>query len=94
MQVPKKRVPYNVVDDYSNSASKGSLQTPSSGYKTPTPTKPRQITKKSTSGDAGSSRKRPQTETPVINLGSILTNISIANRGSEQVIDYHKATKT
>jgi hypothetical protein len=59
------------------------LQTPGGGYKTPTPAKPRQITKKSTSGDVGSSRKRPRIETPATSSGSALTNISIASRGSE-----------
>jgi hypothetical protein len=93
MHVPKERAPYNVVGDHSNSASKGSLQTLGCGYKTPTRAKPRQITRKSIGGDAGSSRKRPWTETPATSSGSALTNISIANRGCEQVIDYHKAAK-
>jgi hypothetical protein len=84
--VSKERVPYNVVVDYSNNALKGSLQTPREA-------KPRQITRKSTGGDAGSSRKRPWTETPATSSGSALTNISTASRGSEQVIDYHKAAK-
>jgi hypothetical protein len=61
MHVPKERVPYNVVGNYSNSASKGSLQTPGGGYRTPTRAKARQITRKSTGRDVGSSRKRPQT---------------------------------
>jgi hypothetical protein len=55
----KERVPYNIVGDQSNSASKGSLQSPGRGYRTPTPAKPRQITRKSMCGDARSSRKRP-----------------------------------
>jgi hypothetical protein len=41
MQVPKERLPYNLSDDHSNSASKGSMPTPGSGYRTPTLTKPR-----------------------------------------------------
>jgi hypothetical protein len=45
-------------------------------------------------GDAGSSRKRPRTETPATSSESALTNISTASRSSEQVIDYHKAAKT
>jgi hypothetical protein len=94
MQVSKERVPYNVVVDHSNSASKGSLQTPGGGYRTPTPAKPRQITRKSMGGDARSSRKRPRTETPTTTSRSALTNISTVSRGSEQVIDYHKAAKT
>jgi hypothetical protein len=94
MQVSKKRVPYNIVGDQSNSASKGSLQSPGGGYRTPTLAKPRQITRKSMGGDAGSSRKRPRTETPTTSSGSALTNISTASRGFEQVIDYHKAAKT
>jgi hypothetical protein len=83
MHVPKKRVPYNAVGDHSNSASKGSLQTPGGGYRTPTRAKPRQITRKSTGGDAGISRKRPRIETPATSSGSALTNISTASRGSE-----------
>jgi hypothetical protein len=58
------------------------------------PTKPRVIIRKSTGGDARSSRKRPRIETPATSSGSALTNISTASRGSEQVIDYHKAAKT
>jgi hypothetical protein len=84
----KERVPYNVVGDQSNSASKGSLQSPGGGYRTPTPAKPRQITRKSMGGDARSSRKRPQRKTPATSSGSTLTNISTASRGSKQVIDY------
>jgi hypothetical protein len=94
MQVSKERVPYNVVNDQSNSALKGSLQSPRGGYRTPTLAKPRQITRKSMGVDTGSSRKRPRIETPVTSSGSVLTNISIASRGFEQVIDYHKAAKT
>jgi hypothetical protein len=94
MHMPKERVPYSAVGDYSNSASKGSMQTPGGGYRTPTQTKPRQITRKSTGGDASISRKRPRIETPATSSGSALTNISIASRGSEQVIDYQKAAKT
>lgn len=93
MHMPKERVPYNVVSNHSNSASKGSLQTPNGGYRTPTQAKPRHITKKSTSGDVGSSRKRPWTKTPATSSGSMLTNINTASRGSKQVIDYDKATK-
>jgi hypothetical protein len=36
MHVPKERVPYNVVGNHSNNASKGSLQTPGGGYRAPT----------------------------------------------------------
>jgi hypothetical protein len=57
-------VPYNIVGDQSNSASKGSLQSPRGGYRTPTLAKPRQITRKSMGADTGSLRERPQTETP------------------------------
>jgi hypothetical protein len=41
MQVSKVGVPYNVVVDHSNNASKGSLQTPNDGFRTLTPAKPR-----------------------------------------------------
>jgi hypothetical protein len=94
MQVSRERVPYNVAGDKSNSASKSSMQSHGGGYRTPTPAKPRQITRKSIDGEAGSSRKRPRIDTPATSSGSALTNISTASRGSEQVIDYHKAAKT
>jgi hypothetical protein len=67
---------------------------PGGGYRTPTPAKPRTIIQKSTGGDVGSSRKRPRRDTPATSSGSALTNISTGSRGSELVIDYHKAAKT
>jgi hypothetical protein len=86
MQVTKEIVPYNVVVDHSNSASKKSLQTLGGRYRIPMLAKPRVITRKSMGGDIGSSRKRPRTETPTTSSGSELTKISTASRGSEQVI--------
>ena len=94
MQVSKKRVPYNIVGDQSNSASKGSLQLPGRGYRTPTLAKPRQITTKSMGGDVGSLGKRLRTEMPTRSSGFVLKNISTASRSSEQVINYHKVAKT
>jgi hypothetical protein len=94
MQVLKERLPYNVSDDHSNSATKGSMLTSRRGYRTPTPAKPRTIIQKSIGGDAGSLRKRPRRETPGTSSGSALTNINTGSRGTEVVIDYHKAAKT
>jgi hypothetical protein len=91
MHVPKERVPYNVVGDHSNIASKGSLQVPGSGYRTSTQAKLRQITRKSTSGDTGSSRKRLRTEIPATSSGFALTNINTTSRGSEQIIGCQNA---
>ena len=93
MQVSRERVPYNVVGDQSNSASKGNLQSPGGGYRTPMPAKPRQITRKSMGGEAGSSRKKPHIDMLATSSGYALTNISTTSRGFEQVIDYHKAAK-
>jgi hypothetical protein len=86
-------LPYNLSGDHSNSALKGSMPTPGRGYRTPIPAKPRTIIRKSAGSDAGSSKKRPRREMPVTSSGSALTNISTCSRGSEPVIDYHKATK-
>jgi hypothetical protein len=94
MQVLKERLPYNLSGDHSNSALKGSMPTPGGGYRTPTPAKPRMIIRKSTGGDVGSLRKRPRRETPGTSSGSALTNMSTGSRGTEPVIDYHKAAKT
>jgi hypothetical protein len=94
MQVSKERLPYNLSGDHSNSASKGSMPMPGRGYRTPTPAKPRTIIQKSTGGDAESLRKRPRRETPGTSSSSALTNISTGSRGTELVIDYHKAAKT
>jgi hypothetical protein len=94
MQVSKESLPHNISSDHSNSASKGSMPTPRGGYRTPTPAKPRTIIRKSTGGDAGSLRKKPRRETPGTSSGSALTNISTGSRGTEPIIDYHKAAKT
>jgi hypothetical protein len=94
MQVSMETLPYNLNAELSNTVSKGSMLTLGSGYRIPTPAKPRQITRKSTGRNVGSLRKRLRRETPATSSGFALMNISTGSRGSEPIIDYHKAAKT
>ena len=89
----RERALYSLTIGHLNSASKGCLQMLARGYQTPTPTIPKQNTKKSTGRDVGSSRKRPRKEMPAPSSGSTLTNISSTNKGLKPVIDYPKPAK-
>jgi hypothetical protein len=93
MEEAHNRAPYNLAVDVSNSTSKRSIPDFGRGYLKPKSANPRQSGRKSTGGEAGSTRKKARKETSTASTRSVLTNITSSSKGAEPVIDYQKAAK-
>lgn len=76
IEVIHEQGPYSFIVNYSNSASKWSMQTLGRRYQMPMPTNPSLNAIKSSGQDVGSVRKKPWKEMPTTSFNSTLINIS------------------